>query len=141
MRNMVIRVTGDAGPSQSGDRNARRDRGTGRGMNRNLRIAAAILALALPVTLVGCSQSDQAAKAASKKKAAAPAPIVKITPVANARSLPVTTEITAHSNNGAVYAVTLTNSNGQAVSGAFRPDDSSWVPSASLKFGQTYTAA
>jgi len=110
-------------------------------MNRNLRIAAAILALALPLTLVGCNQSDQAAKAASKKKAAAAsAPVVKITPVANARSLPVTTEITAQTSNGAVYGVKLTDSNGQPVSGAFRPDDSSWVPSASLKFGQTYTA-
>lgn len=63
-----------------------------------------------------------------------------VTPTANAKNLPITTEVGTTVRGGTVAAVTLTDKGGHRVVGAMRPDGSSWVPNAPLEFGTTYTA-
>lgn len=63
-----------------------------------------------------------------------------ITPAANTKNLPITTEIGTKVSGGTVDAVTLTEQGGGEVGGAMRADGTSWMPSEPLKFGKTYTA-
>jgi lipoprotein-anchoring transpeptidase ErfK/SrfK len=118
-------------------------RRTGTGMNTKARLAsvtAAVAALVLPVALTSCSSNSGTDAKNGSADAAGPAPSVVVTPAANARMLPVTTEIAAKVSNGTVTTVTLTDANGKAITGSMRLDDSSWVPSEPLAYGQSYTA-
>jgi lipoprotein-anchoring transpeptidase ErfK/SrfK len=63
-----------------------------------------------------------------------------VTPAANAKNLPITTEIGTKVSGGTVDSVTLTEQGGGQVNGAMRADGSSWIPSEPLKFGKTYAA-
>ena len=107
--------------------------------------AAAVLTLAVPMLLSACSthetpRSSQAESLQDLHQAITTPPTVTVTPAMNSRRLPVTSEIGADVRGGVVTAVTLTGPAGRAVTGAWRADGSSWVPSASLAFGATYTA-
>jgi lipoprotein-anchoring transpeptidase ErfK/SrfK len=63
-----------------------------------------------------------------------------VTPAANTKNLPITTEIGTKVSGGTVDTVTLNEQGGGQVSGAMRADGSSWIPDRPLKFGKTYTA-
>jgi lipoprotein-anchoring transpeptidase ErfK/SrfK len=70
----------------------------------------------------------------------APQVALDVTPAANAKNLPISTEIGTKVSDGTVDAVALTEQGGGSVSGAMRGDGSSWIPDEPLKFGKTYTA-
>ena len=82
--------------------------------------------------LGGRSRADQAPRALP--------PQLTITPAANARNLPISTEIGTRVVNGTVTEVTVNELGGGPVAGAMRQDGTSWMPSKPLKYGRTYTA-
>ena len=104
--------------------------------------AAAALALAVPIVLSACSHSSRSANGAraAEAKSADKRPTVTIKLATNAQRAPVTSEIGADVQGGVVTAVTLTDPTGHTITGAWRPDRSSWVPATSLKFNAKYTA-
>ncbi|HYN93045.1 MAG TPA: Ig-like domain-containing protein [Pilimelia sp.] len=119
-------------------------------MRTGSRVTAAWLALAVgvPLALAGCGDDGgerptfvgaTATPGASPTVAAAPLRLT-VTPAANARNLPVSTEVGTAVSGGTVTAVTLTDDKGATVAGAMRDDGSSWVPGKALAFGRTYTA-
>ncbi len=67
-------------------------------------------------------------------------PAITVTPAANAKDLPATTEIGANVKHGKLSAVTLTQQGGGQMGGAIRADGSSWIPDKPLELGKTYTA-
>jgi lipoprotein-anchoring transpeptidase ErfK/SrfK len=67
-------------------------------------------------------------------------PALTVTPAADAKNLPISTEIGTKVGHGKISAVTLSEQGGGPVAGAMRPDGSSWLPSKALKYGKTYTA-
>jgi lipoprotein-anchoring transpeptidase ErfK/SrfK len=69
-----------------------------------------------------------------------PAVTLDITPAANAKNLPVSTEIGTKVRHGTVSSVTLREDGGGQVAGAMRPDGTSWMPDTPLRLGRTYTA-
>jgi lipoprotein-anchoring transpeptidase ErfK/SrfK len=97
-----------------------------------------ILTLAAPA-LVACGPSSTSTKTPPTHPPGPPVTL-SITPAGNTTSLPVSTEVGLTVGHGTVSAVTMTKSDGTSVSGAFRADDSSWVPSQPLAYGSSYTA-
>lgn len=69
----------------------------------------------------------------------APPPSLSITPEADAKDLPVSTEIGISVAGGHVTDVAVTDSTGARVEGEMRPDGSSWIPNAPLKYKESYT--
>jgi hypothetical protein len=67
-------------------------------------------------------------------------PTLAITPVANAKDVPISAEIGAAVTGGKITEVVLTDDRGAKVEGAMRADGSAWVPSKPLKHKQAYTA-
>jgi lipoprotein-anchoring transpeptidase ErfK/SrfK len=105
---------------------------------RPLRVALiGICTLAVPA-LVACGPSTTATK--TPQHAPEPPVALAITPAANTKNLPVSTEVGLTVKNGTVSSVTMTKSDGTAVAGTFRPDDSSWVPNQPLSYSSTYRA-
>jgi lipoprotein-anchoring transpeptidase ErfK/SrfK len=79
--------------------------------------------------------------AATPTATAPPEPFtLAITPVANAKRLPISTEIGTKVTGGRVTAVTLSDDKGAKVAGDVRDDGTSWIPAKPLKYGRTYTA-
>lgn len=76
-------------------------------------------------------------------KAGTPVPplTLAVTPGANARNLPISTEIGTQVSGGMITEITLTDSDRNKVSGGLRPDNTSWVPDRPLQYNKTYTAA
>jgi len=68
-------------------------------------------------------------------------PALTITPAANAKNLPISTEIGTNVSRGKITSVVLREQGGGPVAGAMRPDGTGWLPSTPLKYGKTYTAA
>ncbi|HEY8534662.1 MAG TPA: Ig-like domain-containing protein [Micromonospora sp.] len=97
---------------------------------RRAGVLAAILAAA-PLLVTSCT---------SKPVKQLPPPSLTITPAADSKDVPVSTEIGISVSGGNVTDVTLTDSAGTKIEGAMRPDGSSWVPNAPLKFKESYTA-
>ncbi|GAA4682650.1 L,D-transpeptidase [Phytohabitans rumicis] len=124
-------------------------------MSRGTRglIQAAVLAVLAPLALAGCGggadekpqfvSGTTAAPSASASASQAPAEAfaLSITPAANGKNLPVSTEIGVKLTGGEVSSVTVTETGGAKVAGTMRADGSAWVPSSPLKWGKTYTAA
>ena len=124
-------------------------------MRRTL-VAVLAMAVITPLTLTACGDKDKGARAAAATSSPAPtenaptengqvkaaAPIeLAVTPVSGKTNLPLSTEIGLKVSGAKVTVVTLKDSSGKAVSGAFREDGSAWVPQASLKTKQKYTAS
>ena len=122
-------------------------------MARSTRAAALVLAsaLAVPLGLAACGREDEAPRFAAPSPTASPEPAptsaapaepfsFSISPAANAKNLPVSTEVGTKVTGGRVTAVTLSDNKGAKVAGAMRDDGTSWVPSRPLKYGRTYTA-
>jgi lipoprotein-anchoring transpeptidase ErfK/SrfK len=65
---------------------------------------------------------------------------LEVTPAANAKDLPITTEIGTKVSAGTVDSVRMTEQGGGQVDGAMRADGSSWMPNKPLKLGKTYNA-
>ena len=99
---------------------------------RRATILVAMVA-AVPLALVGCTSNRE-------KKDAAPPPQLAISPAADAKDLPISTEVGLTVTGGKVTEVTLSDDKGGKVAGALRPDGSSWMPDKALKNKQRYTA-
>jgi len=111
-------------------------------MNRGVRYL--VTAVAVPLILTGCAKGESPTahwrdQPAASSKPAEPLTLA-ITPVANAKNLPISAEIGIQVTNGATTTVTMTDNKRNAVQGARREDGSSWVPDRPLKFETTYTA-
>jgi lipoprotein-anchoring transpeptidase ErfK/SrfK len=124
------------------------------------RCVATVLALAVTVPLAACGGDEKPALsgpalAASADPGSSAVPgssaipesttvaspaTLTVTPVAGKKNVPVSAEIGLRVSNGKVTSVKLTDAKGQAVSGDFREDGSSWVPAKTLKTSQTYRA-
>nr|WP_245571081.1 Ig-like domain-containing protein [Catelliglobosispora koreensis] len=71
----------------------------------------------------------------------APAPVtLALTPAAETKDLPISTEIGVTLANGSIDSVVLADANGNQTGGDLRDDKTSWVPDKPLKFGTKYTA-
>ncbi|MFI6763681.1 Ig-like domain-containing protein [Micromonospora sp. NPDC050417] len=92
---------------------------------------------AVPLLAIAACTSSQ-----DKKDAAPPAPPpqLAISPAADAKNLPISTEVGLTVTGGKVSEVKLTDDKGGQVAGALRPDGSSWMPDKALKNKQRYTA-
>jgi lipoprotein-anchoring transpeptidase ErfK/SrfK len=113
-------------------------------MGTKVRLAVAATALALAVPLISaCTNGSHQPTVThvGTKTQAIPLSVKISAPAANTMAAPVTSEIVATIDGGFATAVTLTDTAGDVVQGAWRPDRSAWVPSTSLKFGMRYTAA
>jgi lipoprotein-anchoring transpeptidase ErfK/SrfK len=113
-----------------------------------LTVAATALALAVPMLLSGCSARATAVKSPPVTTAVGAGglttvddPQISITPTLATAHVPVTAEIGANVAGGVLTGVLLTDAIGHILAGALRSDRSSWVPSRSLAFNTSYTAA
>ncbi|WP_329109948.1 Ig-like domain-containing protein [Micromonospora sp. NBC_01699] len=106
-------------------------------MNKRRRatILVAMVATA-SLALVGCTSNQD--KKEGKSEAAPPQ--LAVSPAANAKDLPISTEVGLTVTGGKVTEVTLTDDKGGKVTGSLRPDGSSWLPDKALKNKQRYTA-
>ncbi len=115
-------------------------------MVRRTRITVTALALALAVPLLISACSAQGTSRHAAKPATAPAAnlvddtVMTITPTLATSRVPVTAEIGTSVQGGRLTGVTLTDAQGRTIDGALRPDGSTWMPAASLRFNQKYTA-
>lgn len=104
---------------------------------RQRRRATCLVAMvaAVPLALLGCTSNRDKQEAAPP-----PAPKLAISPAADAKDLPISTEIGLTVAEGKVTAVTVSDDKGGKVDGALRSDGTSWVPDKALKNKQRYTA-
>jgi lipoprotein-anchoring transpeptidase ErfK/SrfK len=122
-------------------------------MARTTRTFALVLAtaIAVPLALAACGRdgerprfnepSADSTPDAAATSSAPPEPFsFSISPAADAKNLPISTEVGTKVTGGKVTAVTLSDDKGGRVGGAMRDDRTSWVPAAPLKYGRTYTA-
>ncbi len=116
-------------------------------------VATLMVAVVAPLALAACSGDDGGSGGDQPKPAdsvaapasapAAPAPeafSLAVTPAADAKNLPVSTEIGTKVTGGQVTAVTLREEGGGAVKGRMRDDGSAWVPDRPLKHATAYEA-
>ncbi|WP_422771156.1 Ig-like domain-containing protein [Plantactinospora sp. WMMC1484] len=122
-------------------------------MGRSTRNWAMIVALAVatPFGVAACGGGAEekpqfeGGNGAAADPSTTPAPPAEpidltVTPSDGAKKQPVSVEIGTRIKGGRIDDVTLTLAGGGAVKGAMRPDGSSWVPAAPLKYAKTYTA-
>jgi len=98
---------------------------------------AVAVAFAAPLALSACTQAP--GMTAAWKKPANPV-VITVTPAGGATNQPVTTEIGTNVTNGKLSSVALTDAQGKPLSGAMRPDGTSWVPSQPLDYKAAYRA-
>jgi lipoprotein-anchoring transpeptidase ErfK/SrfK len=111
---------------------------------------AATLALAAALGLAACGRDAPPPRfvepgPTASGPGASPTPPAEpftfaVSPPANARNLPISTEVGTRVTGGRVTSVALTDDSGARVAGTLRDDGSAWVPGSALKFGRTYTA-
>lgn len=104
-------------------------------VRRRLTLLAVTIA-ATPLALGGCT----AERRTDAAKPEAKVPTVTLSPADKARDVPISAEIGTTIAHGKVTSVRLTDDKGTEVRGEPREDGSSWVPSAPLAYGRTYTA-
>jgi lipoprotein-anchoring transpeptidase ErfK/SrfK len=122
-------------------------------MARTTRTVAVVLAtaIAVPLALAACGRdgerprfkepSADATPDAPPTSSSPPEPFTfSVNPAANAKNLPISTEVGTKVTGGRVTAVTLSDDKGGQVGGAMREDGTSWVPAKPLKYGRTYKA-
>jgi lipoprotein-anchoring transpeptidase ErfK/SrfK len=100
-----------------------------------------LVPLALALLMAGCTATPtmHPGRPAPSVSAGPPATL-EITPAADSKNLPVSTEIGTKVANGAVQTVVLADASGKALPGQLRDDLSSWVPDQPLKYATSYTA-
>ncbi|HEX6967412.1 MAG TPA: Ig-like domain-containing protein [Micromonosporaceae bacterium] len=109
--------------------------------------AAFALLIALPLMLTACTGGEDRRFAGATPTSTVgsqppPKPLtLAVTPASGATKQPVSTEIGTEVTGGQVSEVKLTTAGGAEVTGAMRPDGTSWVPDRPLEYGQTYTAS
>jgi len=105
----------------------------------------ACLPLTLTLGVAGCSGSgtpimEHPVALPSSLAPAPPLATVALTPAKASTEVPVSAEIGVTVTNGTVKTVELTDAAGTALTGQFRPEGTSWVPSNALKYDTAYTA-
>jgi lipoprotein-anchoring transpeptidase ErfK/SrfK len=104
-------------------------------------LAAAVLAVALALTSGCTAAGDDGPGAAPSAGEKAPEATVAIsTPQADAKDVPASTEIAFTAEKAQETTVELKDPAGEVVEGTLAADGKSWLPSAALKYGTTYTA-
>jgi lipoprotein-anchoring transpeptidase ErfK/SrfK len=101
--------------------------------------ATRTLIAVLPLGLVACTVGGHRNSQQAPHGAAAPFTLA-VAPDTGSRNLPVTTEIGTTVSGGSVSSVSVTDATGHPVAGELRPDGSSWVPAAPLRYSASYTA-
>ena len=119
--------------------------GLAMGRHVPLRIMGAIVAVSATLVMAGCTGAKPTVASAGGRNGAAataemPLPDIKIVPAMNAKSVAISSEISASVTNGAIRSVTLVSAAGTQIAGSMRADGSSWVPDVPLEYGQSYTA-
>lgn len=112
---------------------------------RARRVLAAAVAVPLTMVPAGCDGDQPAARWAGASGAPAagsstPPPALTIGPAADAKNLPISTEIDTTVERGTVTSVALVDGAKNPVAGAMRADGSAWVPDRPLRYRATYTA-
>jgi lipoprotein-anchoring transpeptidase ErfK/SrfK len=111
---------------------------------RRLGLVVALTGLLALAACGGSGKSPHAAKGSSAPapKASAPAtPTAAVSfPTDGAADVPTSAEIAFRTENARSTTVSLTDPTGTTVEGALRPDGSSWVPTAQLKYSTRYSA-
>src|SRR5262245_4416518 len=104
------------------------------------RLGAAI-ALAALLALAACGNSGPSWHGNGQDGKSDPnAPSATVTAPANgATDVPASAEITFTTAKATSAKVAVTDADGKAVEGAMRPDGSSWMPNAQLKYDTKYT--
>ncbi|BCJ64172.1 L,D-transpeptidase [Polymorphospora rubra] len=107
----------------------------------------AVLAVVAPLALTGCAGGDDKPRFGSAPSdpatsSAPPEPFeFSVTPAADTKNLPISTEVGTLVKGGTVTSVALTETGGtKPIEGALRDDQSSWVPASPLKYSKSYTA-
>ncbi|MFV2084368.1 Ig-like domain-containing protein [Micromonospora sp. LOL_021] len=106
---------------------------------------AVTLAVIAPAALAGCGSDKTPRFVSGQEATASPTPPPEpfefaIAPKADAKNLPISTEIGTTVSGGEVTSVTLVEDGGGEVSGSMREDGTSWVPDKPLKNQKKYTA-
>lgn len=104
-------------------------------INRRLALATLGLGVLSPGVLAACSGST--AKQAEKKEQ--PAPQIKYSPATSAENVVPVTPVSVEITDGWFQKVTLTNSAGKAVAGAFNTDRTVYSTTEPLGYDTTYT--
>jgi lipoprotein-anchoring transpeptidase ErfK/SrfK len=107
------------------------------------RTTVALAAGAVGAALIaGCGPAATGGTTAPKPNAAPAKPFtVAITPASGTANVPVSAELGLSGVFGQVTAITLTPAGGGPVTGNLRPDGTSWVPDAPLKYSTAYQAS
>ncbi|MFC7246772.1 Ig-like domain-containing protein [Catellatospora aurea] len=108
------------------------------GALRRFGIAAATAAVLVP--LASCDTGDPAGfKQNAAPQPAPPAQTLELTPAAEQKDLPVSTEIGITTANASVRSVALADAKGRLLSGRMRPDNSAWIPDKPLDYKGRYS--
>ncbi|MEU7819713.1 Ig-like domain-containing protein [Catellatospora sp. NPDC049133] len=108
------------------------------GALRRFGIAAATAAVLVP--LGSCDTGDPAGfKQNAAPQPAPPAQTLELTPAAEQKDLPVSTEIGITTANASVRSVALADAKGRLLSGRMRPDNSAWIPDKPLDYKGRYS--
>ncbi|BCJ70802.1 hypothetical protein CS0771_03460 [Catellatospora sp. IY07-71] len=105
---------------------------------RRLGVAAVAAALLVP-TLASCDSEPTGVTAAKNPPPAPPAQTLELTPAAETKDLPVSTEIGLTATNASVRSVHVADAKGRLVPGRMRPDGTTWVPDKPLQYKTAYT--
>jgi lipoprotein-anchoring transpeptidase ErfK/SrfK len=103
----------------------------------------AVMVLALVTPLAACSDDKERPKPAAQiETPSTPVPpaTLTLTPTADKKGVPVSTEIGLELAGGTITAVTLKDDDGKTVSGSLRDDGTAWVPGKPLKTKHGYEA-
>lgn len=113
--------------------------GAGMSVGTGKRVRHLIIAVVAATGFVaGCSSSGSKHKSEPNN---APKMSLAVTPTGGTKDLPVSTEIGVKYSGGWVSSVQLTKAGGSGtITGAMRPDLSTWVPDTPLDYGSTYNA-
>lgn len=107
-----------------------------------LAAAGGVFAAVAPGLTRGALESEAASAVRSAPGVASPVvPPVKvdITPAAAAKQVNPASPVSVKVGNGRIESVTLTSTSGEAISGTFATDGSSWSATAPLKFNTEYS--
>ncbi|MEU8000328.1 Ig-like domain-containing protein [Catellatospora sp. NPDC049111] len=108
------------------------------GALRRFGIAAATAAVLVP--LGSCDTGDPAGfKQNAAPQPAPPAQTLELTPAAEQKDLPVSTEIGITTANASVRSVALADAKGRLLTGRMRPDNSAWIPDKPLDYKGRYS--
>ncbi|MEU8075869.1 Ig-like domain-containing protein [Catellatospora citrea] len=107
------------------------------GALRRFGLVAAAAAVLVP--LGSCTGKSAGSKEQAAPQPAPPAQTLELTPVAEQKDLPVSTEIGITVANAGVRSVALADAKGRLIPGRMRPGGSAWIPDRPLDYKSRYS--